>query len=87
MFQTKAAMNAALASGNELQKRRLMEKRKRTFEIWMGKVDAHIAKRCMGFTSEDIDDYCYWEAFADGVSPSDCAKAAIRNAREAMGYV
>ena len=53
----------------------------RTFEQWMAKVDAHIAKAVGGLTSEDLPDYCYRDAFDNRESPSACARKAVRAAR------
>lgn len=47
------------------------------FTAWMAKVDAAIAKKCDGLTSSDLPDFMYCDAFEDGASPAQAAKAAI----------
>jgi hypothetical protein len=47
-----------------------------TFAAWMAKVDRAIYAR-VGLSSDDLADACYWDSWADGVSPSDAAADAI----------
>jgi hypothetical protein len=53
------------------------------FDAWMVKVDAIIAKKCHGFTSVDLPDWMYFDAYDDDVSPAAAAKAAIKAAKDA----
>jgi hypothetical protein len=48
------------------------------FTAWMKKVDAHIAAKCCGLTSDDLPDICYRDLFDDGTSPASAARKAIR---------
>lgn len=52
-----------------------------TFETWMCMVD-HIILAKVGVGYEDLPDYCYRDAYDDGVSASSCARAAIRAAKD-----
>lgn len=49
------------------------------FVDYMKRVDHYIHSSC-GLTSDDIEDWCYWDNFADGMSPRDCADEALLNA-------
>ena len=49
------------------------------FAAWMAKVEAEIEKAC-GLSSSDLDDFMYCDAYEDGASPKQAARAAIRNA-------
>ena len=51
------------------------------FGTWKAKVDALISAKC-GITSDDLPDYCYRDAFEDGATPAQAAKAAIKAAKE-----
>lgn len=51
----------------------------RGFAEWMAMVEAVIFRRC-GLASADLDDYCYLDAFEDGATPAQAARAAIQNA-------
>jgi hypothetical protein len=50
---------------------------KMTFEEWMRQVDA-----ALGMDHRDLPDYCYKDAFEDGDSPKQAARAAMRAAME-----
>lgn len=50
-----------------------------SFDDWMKRVDAHIAKR-FGLTSADLPDCCYRDWYCDGMGPVSAAKKAIRAA-------
>jgi hypothetical protein len=52
-----------------------------SFEEWMAKVDAKLIGVCY-LDSQDLPDYCYRDAFDDGVSPSVAAMRAYRAAEE-----
>lgn len=52
------------------------------FTAWMAKVDAAIARKCAGLTSSDLPDFMYCDAFEDGATPAQAAKAAIAAAAE-----
>lgn len=47
-----------------------------TFEQFMDEVDTHIAGM-VGLTSEDLEDYCYYDAWEAGVGPYECAVEVI----------
>lgn len=51
-----------------------------TWTAWMKKVDEHIAVRCGGLTSADLDDWRYRDDFEDGLTPGTSANKAINNA-------
>ena len=50
-----------------------------TFEQWKSKVDQHLINLC-GMTSEDIDDWNYYDAWEDNVPPLHAAKHAMKAA-------
>jgi len=50
------------------------------YDRWMAKVDAWLIRHC-GLPSADLDDWGYYGAFEDGVTPSQAARAALRYAR------
>ncbi len=50
------------------------------FRVWMKKVDAAAQKKC-GLSIYDLPDYCYRDAFEDGICPSSAAHRAFRAAR------
>jgi len=54
---------------------------KDSFEAWMQKTDAALVRRC-GMSSMDLPDCCYRDWYDDGVTPSEAAREAIREARE-----
>ena len=56
-------------------------KRRLTFEQWKAYVDAIIENR-MSLTSDDLPDWDYYSAYADGMTPSAAATYAIRNAKD-----
>lgn len=47
------------------------------FDAWLAKVDAALVAK-VGLGYRDIDDYCYRDAFEDGATPSQAARAALR---------
>lgn len=49
-----------------------------TFDEWMQEVDEHITAIC-GLTSGDLADQCYWDAWNDGVKPSEQAMSTLRD--------
>lgn len=49
------------------------------FDDWMDQVDAEIASLC-GMGASDIEDYGYWDAWDDGISPKSAARDALENA-------
>lgn len=49
------------------------------FDAWMAKVEAAIEK-ATGLSSSDLDDFMYDDAWQDGATPAQAAKAAIKNA-------
>ena len=51
------------------------------FEQFMAEVDAEI-ENVLGVTSEDIEDYCYRDAFDNGDSPYETAMEAL----DAIGF-
>ena len=51
------------------------------FEQFMTEVDA-VIENVLGVTSEDIEDFCYRDAFDDGESPYDTAMDAL----DAIGF-
>jgi hypothetical protein len=53
----------------------------RCFQVWMGKVDAALVRKC-GMTAVDLPDICYRDMFDEGHAPGRAAADALRNARE-----
>jgi Family of unknown function (DUF5419) len=53
----------------------------KNYVAWMSKVDAALVKMC-GLDSNDLPDWNYCDAYADGVTPSAAAKAAMRAAKD-----
>ena len=51
------------------------------FAAWMTTVNQYVLDR-IGCWADDLPDYCYADAFEDGVSPKSAASRAIRAARE-----
>lgn len=47
-----------------------------TFEQWMKNVDQILHDIC-GFTSEDLADFMYYDAWEDGAKPEDVAKGVL----------
>ena len=56
---------------------------KLTFAQWLRAVDAKVGQLC-GMSYRDLPDYCYADAYADGVSPALTAKRVVRSAMEDM---
>jgi len=52
-----------------------------TYEQWMQKVDEYLNAK-VGCTSGDLMDFCYMDAYDDGMSPSWAARQAIKAERE-----
>lgn len=52
---------------------------KLTFNEWMVKVDTALVRVC-GLDSDCIEDFGYYDAFDEGMSPTAAAKAALANA-------
>lgn len=57
------------------------ETQQRSYDEWMLAVDANVQRLC-GLSADDLPDYCYADAYDDGRSPSEVARAAVRAARE-----
>ena len=55
-----------------------MEDMRMTFEQWKSKVNEAV-ERLVGLSCDDLSDYCYADAWEDGVSPIAAARRAIRN--------
>lgn len=55
------------------------DKMKMTFEEWLSRVDLSI-QSLVGLTHDDIDDWCYRDAYEDDVSPAVAARRALSNA-------
>ena len=51
----------------------------RTFNAWMAKVDEALTK-ISGLNSDCIEDYDYYDAFDQGKTPTQTARAALANA-------
>lgn len=51
------------------------------FDRWMADVDAYFLLR-LGLSADDLPDYCYRDAYDDGATPTQAARAALRAARE-----
>jgi hypothetical protein len=51
-----------------------------TFAKWMEKVDNLIAQETDGFTSADLPDYCYYDAWAANLEPEDIIDEVLENA-------
>lgn len=49
-----------------------------TFEEWKAKVNSYI-EAWTGLTCDDMPDYCYADAYADGQSARQTASAVIRD--------
>lgn len=58
-----------------------MNRDRTKFEQWMAKMDHSLVKRC-GLGHMDLPDCQYWDWFEEGVSPSQAARDAIRQAQE-----
>ena len=53
-----------------------------TFEQWKNEVNRHLIN-LSGVGCDDIEDWDYWNAYDDGMSPKVAAKKALN---AAMGY-
>lgn len=53
----------------------------RSFEEWLRLVDSHIRNKC-GLSHLDLPDWCYRDAYDDGVTPATAAARAIKAAKE-----
>ena len=51
------------------------------FKEWMKKVNSIIMQKCYELSSEDLPDYCYYDAWKAGDTPAECAADAIENAK------
>lgn len=51
-----------------------------TFAKWMKKVDNLISQETGGFTSEDLPDYCYYDAWSANLEPEDIIDEVLENA-------
>lgn len=49
------------------------------FKTWLRNVDAVLNRR-VGLISEDLPDWDYWTAWANGYSPAEAAKLAAQEA-------
>lgn len=52
-----------------------------TFEVWQAKVNAFLIRKC-GFGIDDLPDWDYYNAWNDGMPPSQAAYQVIQNARD-----
>lgn len=52
-----------------------------SFQQWMVKVDDEMVAIC-GLIHSEIEDFCYYDAWADNTDPADTAKEAL----EAAGF-
>lgn len=52
-----------------------------SFDEWMRVVSAAVW-RLAGMAADDLPDYCYRDAYEDGVRPVAAARQAVRAARE-----
>ena len=52
------------------------------FRLWMSKVNAIIASRLCGLTSDDLPDWNYRDAYDEGTTPSRAAAQAMRAAKD-----
>ena len=52
-----------------------------TFDEWMNQVNSVVLKKT-GLFADDLPDYCYRDAYADGEAPGSTARAASRAAKE-----
>ena len=52
----------------------------KTFDQWMSEVNAILAAKFGGLTSDDLPDMCYADMHADGYSTKQAARAAVRSA-------
>ena len=49
------------------------------FEAWLARADA-VCCKLVGMSIYDLPDYCYRDAFDDGMTPAAAAKSALRAA-------
>ena len=56
-----------------------------TFEQWKRIVDAYLTRLC-GMTSDDIDDWNYYDAWEECMTPKEAAKQALKAAMTAVGW-
>ena len=54
------------------------------FENWKKRVSIELEIMC-GMWADDIDDWCYADDYADGLSPKTSAKRALKNAKTNCG--
>lgn len=55
-----------------------------SFENWKERIDKELEIMC-GMWSNDIDDWCYADDYAVGLSPKASAKRALKNAKSNCG--
>lgn len=55
---------------------------KRSFDDWLKIVDYVIRRRTDGLTRNDLPDWCYRDAYDDGVQPAVAAARAIKAAKK-----
>ena len=56
-----------------------------TFEQWKRIVDAYLTRLC-GMTSDDIDDWNYYDAWEECMTPKEAAKQALKAAMTAVDW-
>jgi hypothetical protein len=61
-------------------RKRKGKKARDSFEQWMVKVSAAIGKKAGGLDADDLPDFCYRDAYDDGSTPAQAARAAIKAA-------
>ena len=47
-----------------------------TFDQWKHAVDMMLQRQC-GFTSDDLPDHAYYDAWEDGVSPEEVSREVL----------
>jgi hypothetical protein len=52
-----------------------------SFELWKDIVNAIIEAR-WGLSADDLPDYCYYDCYAAGDTPLECAKQAVKAAMD-----
>ena len=51
-----------------------------SFDEWMRAVNAAVQRKTGGLSADDLSDYCYADAYEEGIPPSTVAGLAIRAA-------
>jgi hypothetical protein len=58
-----------------------MDRKFRSFEDYMRVVNVWLERRC-GLSSDDLPDYCYYDAYDLGDPPERAAKKALKAAKD-----